>query len=74
MRSRNPIIVFAAILTIVSLSAAASKNHVISQLEKKFSLTRLNAAKGDTIFFKNEDAFTHTLYSRRARPRSTRAS
>ncbi|MBI1243616.1 MAG: methylamine utilization protein [Alphaproteobacteria bacterium] len=43
--------------------AFAAGTHTVVQSEKKFSEAELTIAKGDTLVFKNEDPFTHNVYS-----------
>lgn len=43
--------------------AFAAGSHTVVQSDKKFSESEMTIAKGDTIVFKNEDPFTHNVYS-----------
>jgi plastocyanin len=53
----------AAIVGAVGSYAYAAANHTVVQSDKKFSEGEITIAKGDTVVFKNEDPFTHNVYS-----------
>lgn len=42
---------------------AASDEIVVTQQDKKFSVTLLHAKVGDTIVFKNNDPYVHNIFS-----------
>ncbi|MBI3504149.1 MAG: cupredoxin domain-containing protein [Proteobacteria bacterium] len=44
-------------------SYALAASNTVVQLDKKFAIEELTIAKGDVIVFKNEDPFTHNVYS-----------
>ena len=43
--------------------AATAKDHVINQREKNFSVTAIKAKVGDTLTFRNDDPFVHSIFS-----------
>jgi plastocyanin len=46
----------------VSTYALAASSTVV-QSDKKFSIAEMTISKGDVIVFKNDDPFTHNVYS-----------
>lgn len=54
--------VLAGVVAAVSSYALAATNTVV-QADKKFSVTEMTISKGDAIVFKNEDPFTHNVFS-----------
>jgi len=59
---RNYIILAAAIATVTNVAFAAGST-TVNQADKKFSTTELTINKGDVIVFKNDDPFTHNVFS-----------
>ena len=59
---RNYIILAAAIATVTNVALAAGST-TVNQADKKFSTTELTINKGDVIVFKNDDPFTHNVFS-----------
>ncbi len=59
---RNYIILAAAVAAITNVALAAGST-TVNQVDKKFSTTELTINKGDVIIFKNEDPFTHNVFS-----------
>lgn len=45
------------------LPAYASQEHVVSQKDKAFSTKSLNVKVGDKVNFRNDDAFSHNIFS-----------
>jgi len=55
---------YLAIFIAVSIAMPAyGKDFEVMQKNKKFSVQRLTINVGDTISFKNEDPFTHNIFS-----------
>jgi len=44
-------------------SYALAASNTVVQLDKKFAVEEMTINKGDVIVFKNEDPFTHNVYS-----------
>ena len=59
---RNYIILAVAIAAVTNVALAAGST-TVNQADKKFSTTELTITKGDTIVFKNDDPFTHNVFS-----------
>lgn len=59
---RNYVILAAAIAAVTNVALAAGST-TVNQADKKFSTTELTINKGDTIVFKNDDPFTHNVFS-----------
>lgn len=59
---RNYIILAAAVAAVTNVALAAGSS-TVNQLDKKFSTTEMTINKGDVIVFKNEDPFTHNVFS-----------
>jgi plastocyanin len=55
--------VLSAVVGAVS-SYAFAATHTVIQSDKKFSVAEMTISKGDVVTFKNEDSFTHNVYSR----------
>jgi plastocyanin len=64
MKITKSLLLSLVLLTGVSFGALAGEI-VITQENKKFNKKKLKAAVGDVINFKNIDAFTHNLYSKK---------
>lgn len=43
--------------------ALASQEHVVSQKDKSFSTKKLDIKVGDKVAFRNDDAFSHNIFS-----------
>lgn len=56
-------IAITAVVAVATHSAMASKSVTVNQQDKKFSAGELTISKGDTVVFKNDDPFTHNVYS-----------
>lgn len=52
-----------ALIALVATAAWASKEHVVSQKNKAFSVKKLTVKVGDTIKFSNDDNFAHNVFS-----------
>lgn len=63
MRRIVPYLALTAVVAVATHSAFAAGSVTVNQAEKKFSTTELTINKGDTIVFKNDDPFTHNVYS-----------
>jgi len=59
---RNYIILAVAVAAITNVSLAATST-TVTQADKKFSTGELTINKGDVIVFKNDDPFTHNVFS-----------
>jgi plastocyanin len=53
----------AALAALATHAALAASSFTIIQQEKKFSQQEITIARGDSVVFKNEDPFTHNVYS-----------
>jgi plastocyanin len=42
---------------------AAAKDHIIGQKDKSFSKRHVDAKVGDTLTFRNDDPFVHSIFS-----------
>lgn len=52
------------VLCILGLSTAVSAaEFTVGQKDKKFTETELNVSVGDTVNFRNDDPFSHNVYS-----------
>ena len=57
------------VLPALVMTAAAASTYALAasstvvQADKKFSVTEMTIAKGDVIVFRNEDPFTHNVFS-----------
>lgn len=57
------------VLPILAVAAGAASSYALAasntvvQLDKKFAVAEMTIGKGDTVVFKNEDPFTHNVYS-----------
>jgi len=60
-KSLNIIIVVAAALACGS--ALAAQDHVVAQKDKSFSTKTLDIKVGDKVAFRNDDAFSHNIFS-----------
>ncbi len=56
-------IILAAAVAVVTNVALAATSTTVQQTDKKFSTAELTIAKGDVIVFKNDDPFTHNVFS-----------
>jgi plastocyanin len=52
-----------ALICLLIPFAAAAKNHDISQRNKAFSERTVHAKVGDTLTFRNDDPFVHSIFS-----------
>ena len=43
--------------------SAIADNHTVGQKDKKFTETEITIAVGDTVHFRNDDPFSHNVYS-----------
>lgn len=55
-----PVLAFAAS---AAGSYALAANSTVVQADKKFSVAEMTINKGDTVIFKNDDPFTHNVFS-----------
>jgi plastocyanin len=60
---KRRLIVFAVALASLIGGAFAGSEHVVSQKDKKFSVSRLKVKVGDTVSFRNDDPFFHNIFS-----------
>ena len=44
-------------------SALASQEHVVAQKDKSFSTKKLDIKVGDKVAFRNDDGFSHNIFS-----------
>jgi plastocyanin len=54
-------VLFGAIVGYATVAYAA--NHTVIQKDKKFAEAEITVSKGDSVFFKNDDAITHNVFS-----------
>lgn len=55
---------FLGILMVVGVNSVEAKVHKISQKDKKFDITKIEVAPGDTVAFHNDEKdVTHNVYS-----------
>ena len=52
-----------AVLLAQTVTADASKEHLVNQKAKQFSVSAINAKVGDNVTFKNEDDVSHNIFS-----------
>ena len=57
---KKPVLVLASVLF---ASSAFAADHSVTQSAKAFSTTALKAKVGDTVSFRNDDAFVHNIFS-----------
>ncbi len=50
-------------LGLVFNGTAAADEHTVGQKDKKFTQSELTIAVGDTVNFRNDDPFSHNVYS-----------
>ncbi len=50
-------------IAVCALAAYAAEEHLVSQKNKAFSASRLKVKVGDTVTFRNDDAFFHNVFS-----------
>jgi len=48
---------------VVCMAALASQEHVVSQKDKAFSTKKLDIKVGDKVAFRNDDGFSHNIFS-----------
>lgn len=53
----------AAAVAVATNVALAATSTTVNQADKKFSMTELTINKGDSVIFKNDDPFTHNVFS-----------
>jgi plastocyanin len=52
-----------AVVAVTTHAVLAAGSVTVNQADKKFSTAELTINKGDTVVFKNDDPFTHNVYS-----------
>jgi plastocyanin len=57
------IILIAASLVIILCGAAATREVIIKQQDRKFSVATLDAHVGDILVFVNDDPYVHNIFS-----------
>ena len=61
---RNPYTVILVFVTGAAMAPAVhAKDFEVAQKDKKFSQAKLTVNVGDSVSFKNEDAFAHNIFS-----------
>ena len=53
----------ACIALVACAAPACAADHLVSQNGKAFSVAAVKAKVGDTVSFRNEDPFVHTIFS-----------
>ena len=61
MKNLNRVGALAAAL--VCVAALASQEHTVSQKDKAFSTKKLDIKVGDKVAFRNDDGFSHNIFS-----------
>ncbi len=61
MKTRTLTVALAAALACGA--AVASQEHVVSQKDKSFSAKKLDIKVGDKVAFRNDDGFSHNIFS-----------
>lgn len=56
-------ITFALVCASLALPAAATQEHVVAQKDKAFTTKSLNIKVGDKVAFRNDDSFSHNIFS-----------
>jgi plastocyanin len=51
------------LLAALALPAAAGQEHMVVQKDKSFTTKTLNIKAGDTVAFRNDDGFSHNIFS-----------
>lgn len=51
------------LLGAASLGAAATREHIVSQKNKAFSVKAMKVKAGESVVFRNDDAFFHNIFS-----------
>jgi plastocyanin len=52
-----------AAAALASAGALASQEHLVSQKDKAFSTKKLDIKVGDKVAFRNDDGFSHNIFS-----------
>jgi plastocyanin len=60
MKTLNLIVAAAAL---AGAGALASQEHVVAQKDKAFATKKLDIKVGDKVAFRNDDAFSHNIFS-----------
>jgi plastocyanin len=60
---RAPILTSSLLLVALALPAVAAQEHVVVQKDKSFTTKMLNVKAGDKVAFRNDDAFSHNIFS-----------
>ncbi|MCG9876736.1 MAG: plastocyanin/azurin family copper-binding protein [Leptospiraceae bacterium] len=60
---RKKIGIFFVTLILVSSAIYAAKIHTVGQKDRKFTVSELSIAVGDSVDFPNQDEFFHNVYS-----------
>lgn len=55
--------ILAAAFAGLLLPALAAQDHLVSQKDKAFSVKSLNVKVGDKVSFRNDDTFSHNIFS-----------
>ncbi len=53
----------AGILFLGLIETAVASDHTVGQKDKKFTVSEMTIAVGDTVHFRNDDPFSHNVYS-----------
>jgi plastocyanin len=51
------------VLALLAAPAIASQEHVVAQKDKSFTTKSLNIKVGDKVAFRNDDSFSHNIFS-----------
>lgn len=53
----------AAAIAVLLLPARAAQDHLVTQKDKAFSVKALDIKVGDKVSFRNDDGFSHNIFS-----------
>lgn len=54
---------FISLALLAPLGALAARDHVVAQKDKAFSIKALTIKAGDKVVFRNDDNFSHNVFS-----------
>ena len=60
---RAPMLPLCLLLAALGLPAAAAQEHTVVQKDKSFTTKTLSVKAGDKVSFRNDDAFSHNIFS-----------
>src|SRR5687767_13579363 len=60
---KTPTLIAAIAVALACGAASASQEHVVAQKDKAFSTKKLDIKVGDKVAFRNDDGFSHNIFS-----------